>query len=142
MPIRELDAVLFFTTCLGIYDGMSKLHRANPWLAVPEQEAALRSPVQCSVNRLELLSKLAIQLLTIIDVKCSYKMGEDSLRSTPWHRETSMSACITCSQCFTEELCLCSGLFQCKLCCEQRLLVTLYHLTVPNPKSRWYGYIL
>lgn len=44
-------------TCLEIYDGMSKLNHANPWPAVPEQEAALRSPIQCSVNKLECTRK-------------------------------------------------------------------------------------
>jgi hypothetical protein len=64
MPNRKLDAVIFLQTCLDIYDGMSKLHRANPSPAVPEQEAALRSPVQCSTDRLEQLRKPTIQLLT------------------------------------------------------------------------------
>lgn len=55
---------------------MSKLHHANPWPAVPEQEAALRSPVQCSADRSEQLRKPTIQLLTIIGCKVSLQDGE------------------------------------------------------------------
>lgn len=68
MPTTKFDAV-FLQTCLDIYDGMSKLHRANPWPAVPEQEAALRSPAQCITDRLKRLRKPTIQLLTIIECK-------------------------------------------------------------------------
>lgn len=52
-------------TCLEIYDGMSKLNHANPWPAIPEPEAALKSPIQCRVNKLEGTKQPTVQLLPI-----------------------------------------------------------------------------
>ena len=62
-------------TCLYIYDGMSKLNHANPWPAVPEQEAALRSPIQCNKNKLEGIKHPTIQLLPIIRSKVFLQDG-------------------------------------------------------------------
>jgi len=64
-------------------------------------------------------------LKTIFMPLNTYKGRKDLLCSTTGNRKPSMRACVTCSQSFTKELCLWFIWFQCKIWCQQCLLIIL-----------------